>query len=419
MKKQFLIIISILLMSILSGNTIDRIVAKVGKEIILESELNQRYEQYMAMQLITEEVTKEEVLEDMIESELIVIAAREQGIETDKMQMKEMAEQRIEELKGNYRSELEFRQSLKSETGMTPSELKDYFIDMMIEQKLKDEIINSVIKSKTHVTDSEVKEYYDDNLAEMKKRPEKDELGMILINVEAGEKTKSEALKKIMEINNKINKGDDFSELAKSQSDCPSSSQGGDLGFFRRGMMVKPFEDAAFELEPGEVSDIVETQFGYHIIMMEEKKDDQIRVRHILKKVEPTEEDRNKIIELVNKIKKELDTGADFSVLAKSYSMDESSADLGGVIGEFSREEYPELFKEEIEKLEYNEHSDVIQEGDSFYIFSKLRKIESRPYSYEELYDNLREEVLIQKQSEMYDRWINELKKETYIEVYL
>jgi len=79
-------------------------------------------------------------------------------------------------------------------------------------------------------------------------------------------RTKEEALQEIQKILDKVKAGGDFAELAQHYSDCPSSSKGGDLNEFGRGVMAKPFEDAAFKLKIGEMSDIVETPFGYHII---------------------------------------------------------------------------------------------------------------------------------------------------------
>ena len=80
-------------------------------------------------------------------------------------------------------------------------------------------------------------------------------------------RSKEEAKAMAEEIQGKLEAGESFEELAKAYSDCPSSQKGGDLGFFPKGQMVKPFEEAAFGLEVNDVSGIVETQFGYHIIM--------------------------------------------------------------------------------------------------------------------------------------------------------
>jgi peptidyl-prolyl cis-trans isomerase C len=108
----------------------------------------------------------------------------------------------------------------------------------------------------------------------MFKQPEQVKASHILIKVtpDADDAQKATARKKIEEIQQKLKNGGDFAALAKEYSEGPSGARGGDLGFFRHGQMVKPFENAAFGLEPGQVSDVVTTRFGYHLIKVTEKK---------------------------------------------------------------------------------------------------------------------------------------------------
>ena len=106
------------------------------------------------------------------------------------------------------------------------------------------------------------------------KIPERVRVSHILIKVDpkADAAQKAAARKKIEDIQKQLKNGKDFSELAKKDSECPSNAKGGDLGYLMRGQVVKPFEDVAFSLKPGEVSGIVETEFGFHIIKVTDKK---------------------------------------------------------------------------------------------------------------------------------------------------
>jgi peptidyl-prolyl cis-trans isomerase C len=134
-------------------------------------------------------------------------------------------------------------------------------------------LIDKEFGNTVSVADKEVKAYYD-KYPSFFKKPEQVRARHILIKVDpkADSKEKAEAHKKIEDIQHKLQKGEDFEALAKEFSQCPSAANGGDLGSFGRGQMVKPFEEAAFALKPGEVSDIVETRFGYHLIEVMDKK---------------------------------------------------------------------------------------------------------------------------------------------------
>ena len=128
---------------------------------------------------------------------------------------------------------------------------------------------------KINVTDADSKKFYDENPDKFK-TAEQIRASHILIKPDPNgdpNVAKAAAKSKAEELLKKVKEGADFAELAKADSGCPSAAKGGDLGMFGRGRMVKPFEDAAFALKPGETSDVVETQFGYHIIKVTEHQD--------------------------------------------------------------------------------------------------------------------------------------------------
>ena len=152
---------------------------------------------------------------------------------------------------------------------MDEKDLREYTRrDLLISRFVDTEFVSKVV-----VPEAEVRAFYDQNPDKFK-REETVKASHILIGTDS--KTSVDDKKKAREKAEKLRKelagGADFATLAKGNSTCPSSQQGGDLGFFGKGQMVPAFENAAFALKPGEISDVVETQFGYHIIKVTEKK---------------------------------------------------------------------------------------------------------------------------------------------------
>ena len=207
---------------------------------------------------------KKEVLERLINRELLYQASQKNGIKVEESEINEQ----IDTLKKRFPNEDEFKKTLKgmkfSQNYLTTQIRRDLAIQRFIEKQFSEDIT---------VSDKETKKYYDDH-PDAFNSPEQVKASHILIKVDPeGDKAKKDAArKKIEEIQQRVKKGEDFATLAKELSQCPSSAEGGDLGYFQRGQMVKPFEDAAFALAPGEVSDIVETKFGYHLIKSVDKK---------------------------------------------------------------------------------------------------------------------------------------------------
>ena len=206
---------------------------------------------------------KKQVLENLIARELLYQESQKKGIKVDQKEI----EAQLTALKGRFPSEVEFKNAL-STMNLTEADLRFQFERDVAIRKLLDDQIGG----KSTVSEKESRAYYDSNLESFKK-PEQVRASHILIKVDPGadEAKKAEARTKIESLQAKLKNGEDFGALAKEYSEGPSGPKGGDLGFFGRGQMVKPFEETAFSMKPGQVSGMVETRFGYHLIMVTER----------------------------------------------------------------------------------------------------------------------------------------------------
>jgi peptidyl-prolyl cis-trans isomerase C len=204
------------------------------------------------------------ILNDLINRELLFQESANKKIEVSEAEI----QKELDHLKSRYKDPKQF-DAILARMQLTEAKLKDQIrrktaVERLIDQEVGDKIT---------MTEAEAKSAYDGNPDEFKQKAQV-HARHILIKVapDADEAAKAEARKKMQAIQKEANGGADFAELAKKHSEGPSKATGGDLGFFGRGQMVKPFEEAAFALDPGKISDIVETRFGYHLIKVEEKK---------------------------------------------------------------------------------------------------------------------------------------------------
>ena len=207
---------------------------------------------------------KKDVLDGLIEREVLYQQSQNAGIKVDEQKIDEQ----IASIKQRFGNEENFKKALDS-MGLTEAEVR-----MQIQRGLAIRgLIDQKVASKIVVTEEETKAYYTGN-PQFFKQPEQVKASHILIKVEptADDAAKAAARKKIEEIQKKLKAGGDFAELAKEYSEGPTGPRGGDLGYFGRGQMVKPFEDAAFSMQVNEVSNLVETRFGYHLIKVYDQK---------------------------------------------------------------------------------------------------------------------------------------------------
>lgn len=204
------------------------------------------------------------ILGNLIDNELLYQESQDRDFKVDKKKINEQ----FEAVKNQFPGEEEFKNAL-DRMNYTESTFKKEIKRRMAIHDFIDSDFAKVIT----VSDEESLEYYESH-SEYFIQPEQVQASHILITVDDPSDAfqKSEAIRTIEEIKQKLKAGEDFAVLAKEYSQGPSNTAGGDLGFFQRGQMVKPFEDAAFALQPGEVSDIVETSFGYHLIKVTDRR---------------------------------------------------------------------------------------------------------------------------------------------------
>ncbi len=250
----------------------------------------EQYKKQLRQQVL-EKMIVEQLLDEKVKAAKIVITD-EEAIE----QIKEMASQQQPPLS------MEDFKALIEAYGQSFDDVKNRIRKGLAYQKL----MEAQWAGKLNIKDEDVKKYYVENKSQFE-TPELVRASHILITPKTNDpntdpnQAKAAALAKAQDLLKQIKDGADFAELAKANSDCPSSQQGGDLNFFGKNQMVPAFEKAAFELKPGQVSDTVETKFGYHIIKVtdhknpnvatfEQAKDDIIKLLTQTKKAEYAEE---------------------------------------------------------------------------------------------------------------------------------
>jgi len=212
------------------------------------------------------EQLQQDVVERLITQELLWQEAQRRGVIASDADVDEQ----LDDMKSGFESEQAFLFQIKA-GGFTE---KAYREDIR-QQRSVQQMIAGELAKEVAVSDEEIQEFYNENIKQMTV-PEAIRARHILVKLAADdEAARVAAQDRIAAIQKELQDGADFVTLATERSDAPSAPKGGDLGYFARGQMVAPFEDAAFALQPGETSDIVETQFGFHIIRLEDRREAQ------------------------------------------------------------------------------------------------------------------------------------------------
>jgi len=208
---------------------------------------------------------KKSVIDQLIIQELFFAESVKKNIKIDKAEV----EKQVADIKKMHPDKKSFAKLLKT------MNMTEAFLKYVLNRNMSiDALIKQEITSKIKISDKEVADFYNQN-PNASKSPEMIRASHILAKIEPNDTPakKEAALKKIQGLQKRLKKGEKFEDIARESSDCPSGKNGGDLNFFSKSQMTPPFSKAAFGLKPGEISDIVETRFGYHLIKAVEKKE--------------------------------------------------------------------------------------------------------------------------------------------------
>ncbi len=407
---------------VFAQQVIDKVIAVVENEVILQSELTQ-YALNLAFQLRIDprrdtekfDQLQRETLQNLINQKILLAKAEEDTIEVEDRQVDSVLEEQIARMIQQVGSE----QKLEEEAGMSISKLKRNFRDE-VRKNLRVEKLQQTKFSTIKITRREVEEFYNtmkDSLPDLK---ETVDISHILINVKAGDLSERAAREKISGLLQQVKSGADFADLCRRFSEDPgSATRGGEIGFMERGDFVPEFEEVAFLLEAGQISDIVKTRFGFHIIQCIERKGDKINVRHLLIRLAPNDVDEVETEKKAKEIRELLNNPENnFETIAKQYSDDETSRDQGGHLGLFETENLQEQeFRAVIDTLKVGEISQPFKTKFGWHILKLNSKQEPRTISIEKDWERIEAYALNLKRQKQFKDWLEEIKKDVYVEI--
>lgn len=355
MMRWCVLMVMVVLMSGLDAQArpqlADKIIAVVDDEIILQSDIERTMQQELMTKGVSVRNVPEaqlvemfnQILENEVQDKLLLVRAKEDSIDVDAEYIEELVRGRMRQFKDQNGPEA-FQAELER-MGLTERLFRDYLRQNFRRDFIRERMYQTLAQ-RINVSPRDVVAFQKKYLAG---ETDSDVISLshiVITPKPTGDKV-GKARKQAEELMVRIKAGEDFAELAREYSEDPGSgAQGGDLGFFSRGTMVPEFEEAAFALKPGEVSDLVQTKYGFHIIRTDELASNQVRARHILLLTQLDESDVEAAQKRAMDIYQRLQKGEDFAELARELSEFDQTASRGGYINAFKKSELPPDFVE-------------------------------------------------------------------------
>jgi peptidyl-prolyl cis-trans isomerase SurA len=314
-----------------TARLVDRIVAVVGTKPILASQLEEQLvlAQSQGAKIPSDsagrEAARRQLLAQLVDEELLVQQAeRDTTIKVTDQEVQDAVEQTVQNVRKQFASIAEFQAQLRAAGFVSEEEWRRWLAEQqrrsILQQRLIEELKQKGKLRPIPPSEAEMREFWEANRAQQPKRPAAVSFRQIVIVPKPDSAAKARALQLAESLVVALRRGANFADVAKQYSaDSASRSQGGELGWFRRGMMVKEFEDVAFRLRPGDISPVVETQFGYHIIQVERARPAEILARHVLIQPEIAAAQVALARRLADSVHDALAAGAPFDSLARTY----------------------------------------------------------------------------------------------------
>ena len=432
MAKFKIVIVIVLLLQVQFSNVfaqkypiLDQIVATVGGDKILLSEIEQQAMQMRLQGYSASGDVQCEVLEEILNQKLLIDQARIDSVEITAGQVNGEVDRRINYFVSNIGSE----EAVEKYFNKSMSDIKRD-LNKVIEQQLLTQRMQQNIVSDVFVTPTEVKKFYKNTSSDsLPLLNDQMEIQQIVLYPQADDIAKLEVRKKLLALRERIIKGEKFSTLAILYGEDGSARNGGELGFSSRNEFVKEFSDVAFNLKKGQVSQIVETEFGFHVIQLIQRKGDRINCRHILMKPKVTPE-------MISKVKIRLDSITDFiqqdsltfDLAAKMFSEDEDTRMNGGIMlnpvdrsAKFEKEHLSPADYYAIKDLETGVISKPFESTEknktAYKIIRVNNRIESHRANIDNDYDMIVNIAEGNKKEKVLEEWLDKKRSKTFIRI--
>lgn len=403
------------------GETMDKVIAVVGNEVILQSDILGQIA-IMAQQNPSinpkDPAVYQQLLDAIINEKLLITKALEDSVVVTDDQIEARWQAFLQTLMQQFGSEERIEQVYKKSINRIKFEIRDDIRNKLLSSNLVQQVIMNVA-----ITPKEVEEFYNNYRDSIQMVPTTVEIHHITKYVKANVDNKKKIFELARSIRDSLLKGGKFEDFAARYSDdAGTASSGGDLGWINKGKFFPEFESAAFALQINEISLPIETPFGYHLIQALDKKKESINTRHILFKIASTSDDKDKVIIFLDSLRQVATEKNNFAELAKLFSDDKDSKGFGGFLGRMPLEEMPANFRNQVQALKDNEISspqpyNVDATKPAYHIIWKKRTIPTHKANFEDDFDYLNDMALDMKKMRVYNEFVEKLRKELYWEV--